>query len=90
MAAPVPSRRQQLSELIDAECQFGLQVGCLVIVDDVALCQLVKQRAYLRQHSCGLGFVGQCAQVANGVAGSLCIIVVASLTGCSLADALQR
>ena len=90
MVAPIPSRHHHLCELVDVDSQLRFEVGCLVVVDDIALSQFVQHRAYLRQQCGSSCFVGSSTQVANGVAGGLCIIVVASLTGRGLAYALQR
>ena len=55
--------------------QARLQVGCFVLVDDVALGKLVKHGAHERQQRTGLLGVSRRTKIADSV--SRCLVLVA-------------
>ena len=58
-------------------CQTALEVGCFVLVNDVALGKLVKHGTHQRQH--GRSFLGVCrrAELTDSVASCLVLVAVA-------------
>ena len=66
----------------------ALEVGSLVLVDDTLCCELVQHSGHLRKFLLSLFLVCSLPQSLDGVAGSLCIIVVMLLALCGLAYAL--
>ena len=72
------------------QCQARLQVSGLVLVDDVGLGQLVEHLLNLGVEGYGLVLVSHGAQLANGVAHGLGIVLVVQGPGFCLADSLLR
>jgi hypothetical protein len=78
-----------LSQLVDVNAKARLQVCSLVLVDDVGLSQLVKHLLNLRVQSDSLFLVSHGAQLTNGIAHGLCIILVVKRPFLLLADSLH-
>jgi len=78
-----------LSELLDMTSQLGLQVGSLVLVDDVHLSQLVQHLLDSGVLLLGLSLVGGSTQCAHSSAHSLCIVTVVEAALLLLTDSLQ-
>mgnify|MGYP001598390495 CR=1 FL=1 len=81
--------RDRLFQRINVELQTALQVGRLVLVDDVALGQLIEHAAHLGQQFHRFLLVGARADVAYGVPRGLVLIAIALVAGLALADALD-
>ena len=69
--------------------QTGLQVGSLILVNNVVLCQLVQHLLYFGIQSIGLLLVGHGTQFTNSVAHGLCIVVVVLSLFLVLTNSLQ-
>ena len=66
-----------------------LQISCLVLVDNVSLCQLVQHLLYNRVELNSLFLIRHATQLANSVTHSLCIISVVQGLNLVLTDSLQ-
>ena len=73
---------------INMQLNCAFEVGCLVLVDNAVLCQLIQHGGNLRKQSLGSSLLGGCAQSLHGVAGSLVIEAVVSALRNSLANSL--
>ena len=78
------------AELVDVKGELALEVGCLVFRNSFLGSQFVEHLGDGYQFSLSFSFVGQFAQIANGVAGSLSVVAVAKTTSCSLTDSFKR
>ena len=77
-----------LAELLDVECQLGLQVGSLVLVNDVDLCELVERLLNAGVHLCCDGLVGRGTKLAHCITHGLGVIAVVESSLLLLTDAL--
>lgn len=78
-----------LFQRVNVELQAALQVGGFVLVDDIALGQLVQHAAYLGQQLHRFLLIGARADVPYGVTGGLVLIAITLVAGLALADALD-
>ena len=75
---------------VDLLHQLGLEVGSLVLVDDIGLSQLVKHLLHRRIQLHSLFLVGHSAQLANCIAHGLAIITVVLVASLGLTNSLLR
>ncbi len=66
------------SERINLERERALQVAGLILVNDTTLGKLVDLADHAGQFLSGCSEVGQCPEVANGIAGRLALIPIPS------------
>ena len=78
-----------LAELMDVAGQLGLQVGSLVLVDDVCLSQFVQHLLDDGILLFSLGLVGSSTKLADGCTHVLCVVAVVQTTLLLLTDALD-
>ena len=79
----------RLAELVDVEHEAGLDVGCLVLVDGVALSELVKHLLYLGEKFYGFSLVGGSTELANSVTHGLSVVTVVESLLLLLTDSLE-
>ena len=77
-----------LSELLDMTSQLGLEVGSLVLVNDVHLSQLIQHLLDSGVLLLGLSLVGSSTQCAYSSAHSLSIVTVVEAALLLLTDSL--
>ena len=80
---------QSCSETSDMLGQAALEVGCFVLVNDVALGKLVKHGAHQRQHGRGFLRIRRGAELADSIASCLVLVAVAVALLFVGADALE-
>ena len=78
----------KLGQLCDVLSKTRLQVSSLVLMNNVDLSQLVQKLLYCRIELCSLLLVSHVAQLANGIAHSLCIVLVMQSLLLVLTDSL--
>ena len=69
--------------------QARLQIGCFVLVDDVALGEFVKHGAHERQQRSGLLRVSRRTKLADSIASCLVLVAVAVALLFVRTDALE-
>ena len=77
-------------ERVDVQCDRRLDVRCLVLVDDVALCELVEHLLHFRQHLCCFCLVCCSAEFAHCVTHCLCVVLVVKSLHFGLTDSFLR
>ena len=78
-----------VSELVDVQSQFRLQVAGFVFVNHISLSQLVEHRRNLAVQCGGVVLHGHGAEFAHGVAGGFSVVSVAQVSGLRLSDSLD-
>lgn len=78
-----------LSQCSYVLAESRLQISCLVLVDNVSLCQLVQHLLYNRVELNSLFLIRHATQLAYSVTHSLCIISVVQGLNLVLTDSLQ-
>ena len=78
-----------LAQFVDVQAKARLQVSGLVLVDDVRLSELVQHLLHFGVEGRSLVLVCHGAQLANGVAHGLSIILVVKCPFLFLADSLH-
>ena len=72
----IPIKNKLLGELVNVNLEAALEVGRFVLVDDANLCEFVDHGENLGSAFCSSILIGGVAQVADGVPGCLCVILV--------------
>jgi hypothetical protein len=83
-------RRIELRELLDVLRELALEVGSLVLVDEVGLSQLVEHLLHDGILLLSLGLVGCGAELADGSAHRLAIVAIVEAALLLLTDSLER
>ena len=78
-----------LAELLDVLHQFALQVGSLVLVNDIGLCQFIKGFLNTGIHLNCNGLIGRSTKLAHRITHGLCVVSVVESSLLLLTDALQ-
>jgi len=75
-------------QLVDLQSELRLQVGSLVLVDNVTLSQLVQHLLNNRVHLHCFFLIGHCTQLANSITHGLGVISVVQRSRLRLTDSL--
>jgi len=79
-----------LSEFLDVVSKLRLQVGSLVLVDELGLCEFVEHLLHDRILLLSFGLVGRSAELADCRTHSLTIVAVVEAALLLLTDSLER